>query len=330
MKLVLHIGWPKTGTSSIQAFCRANQRELRNNGILYPKSYLQGVGHHIFPTALMRDDQRRGRRDLRDTGELDIGTIARTIREEAEKYANTHTIVISSERFMTLYEDQIESIRNAFTDFEIQVVFYLRRQDLFAQSIYAQNLRVLRVVEASEILRHRILHYRDQLEPWEACFDVSNLTLVPFEKSQWQDGLERDFLRRLGLPHDDRYKVKKPANERLSWAALEYLNEYLKPEFGSKRYWLAITLLDKYSRRYPGEKSQDSPYSPETRLNLLADFSSDNDYLSKTYNDSAPLFLEPLPEADQPWQAFAGIEKPELRRMDALFGRFSSTTQSGD
>jgi len=125
------------------------------------------------------------------------------------------------------------------------------------------------------------------------------MRLVPFEKSQWQNGLELDFLRRLELVHDDRYTVKKPANERLSWAALEYLNEHLKPEFGSKRYWLAITLLDKYSLK------------------------ADNEYLSNTYNNGEPLFFDPLPELDQPWQAFKGIEKSELRRMDALFGRFS-------
>jgi len=82
-------------------------------------------------------------------------------------------------------------------------------------------------------------------------------------------------------------------------------------------------LLDKYSRRYPGEKSQDSPYSPETRLNLLASFEADNEYLSNTYNHGEPLFFDPLPELDQPWEAFGGIEKSELRRMDALFGRFS-------
>jgi len=111
MKLVLHIGWPKTGTSSLQAFCRSNRRELLKNGVLYPKSWLQGVGHHLFPTALMRDDQRRGRRDLRDTGNLDVATIAGTIREEIESCSDVHTIIVSSERFMTLYEDQIASIR---------------------------------------------------------------------------------------------------------------------------------------------------------------------------------------------------------------------------
>lgn len=321
-RLVLHIGWPKTGTSSIQAFCHANQRALRGGGVLYPTSWLQGVGHHLFPTALMHPHQKKGRRDLQHMEGVGIDQIAAKLNEEIDACSDVHTVIVSSERFMTLEHDQVSSIRDAFANFEIKVVFYLRRQDLFAQSIYAQNLRVLRSVPSQSILKHKILRYREQLAPWEQCFEREQMMLVPFERSQWQNGLELDFLTRLGLDADRNYTVRKPENERLSWAALAYLNEHLKPEFGGKRYRLAIKILDKYSRKYPGDERQDSPYSPQTRLELLESFKADNDYLSSTYNDGEPLFAEPLPDPDQPWQAFNGIEKADMRRMDLLFGRF--------
>ncbi len=321
-RLVLHIGWPKTGTSSIQAFCHANQRALRHDGVLYPSSWLQGVGHHLFPTALMHPHQKKGRRDLKQMDGVGIEQIKDKLTAEIDACPEVHTVIVSSERFMTLELDQIEAIRDAFREFTIDIVFYLRRQDLFAQSIYAQNLRVLRAVSAESILKHRILRYRDQLTPWEKSFAPAQMLLVPFEQSQWQNGLERDFLTRLGIEQNSNYTVRKPENERLSWTALAYLNEHLKPEFGGKRYWLAIKILDKYSRKYPGDKRQDSPYSPQTRLDLLENFKADNEYLSNTYNDGSPVFCEPMPDPDQPWQAFEGIDKADKRRMDLLFGRF--------
>ena len=320
--LVLHIGWPKTGTSSLQAFCRANQRKLAKHGVLYPKSYLQGVGHHLIPTALMREEQRRGRRDLADTGDLDINAIADSITSEIDGHANIDAAIISSERFMTLEDDQVESIREAFSHYSLKVIFYLRRQDLFAKSIYAQNLRVLRDVPAKNILKHRILNYRERLAPWENNFSADEMILVPFESSQWAQGLELDFLARLGLSTDAGYTVKKPANERLSWTALEYLNKHLKPEFGSKRYWAAITILDKYSRRYPGDRDQDSPYSPQTRRDLLERFRPDNDYLADRYFAGKTLFQDPEPDLNEAWRAYSGLDAAETRRLNALFGRF--------
>lgn len=322
-RLVLHIGWPKTGTSTIQSFCHANRRKLIKNGVLYPRSLLQGVGHHHFPAALMEDHQKKGRRDLPDTKDLNIDSIADKLLRECRKNAGVHTIIVSSERFMTLERDQIESIRDTFSDLDHQVIFYLRRQDLFAKSIYAQNLRVLRSVRAEDILRHNILQYRRRLTRWERCFDSSKLMLVPFEPSQWENGLELDFLQRLGINPSSDYAVQPPQNERLSWAALAYLNEHLKPEFGSQRYWRSIKILDKYSQQYPGDKRQDSPYSPQKRLELLEAFNADNEYLSNTYNNGVPVFTEPVPDINQPWQPFQGLSDDQRRRLDLLFGRFS-------
>ena len=36
LKLILHVGTPKTGTTSLQSYFDRNQRKLRNKGILYP------------------------------------------------------------------------------------------------------------------------------------------------------------------------------------------------------------------------------------------------------------------------------------------------------
>ena len=36
LKLIIHAGTPKTGTTNLQTYFNKNQRKLRNKGILYP------------------------------------------------------------------------------------------------------------------------------------------------------------------------------------------------------------------------------------------------------------------------------------------------------
>ena len=46
MRLILHIGTHKTGTSSLQLFCRNNRKALLEHGIFYPKTSHNAL--HVF------------------------------------------------------------------------------------------------------------------------------------------------------------------------------------------------------------------------------------------------------------------------------------------
>lgn len=39
LKLILHVGTPKTGTTSVQSYLDKKQRKLRSKGILYPNRF---------------------------------------------------------------------------------------------------------------------------------------------------------------------------------------------------------------------------------------------------------------------------------------------------
>ena len=47
MKILLHIGQPKTGTSAIQTFLSANRKALRIAGVLYPSVPVKGLVFHL-------------------------------------------------------------------------------------------------------------------------------------------------------------------------------------------------------------------------------------------------------------------------------------------
>ena len=44
MRLVLHIGLEKTGTTSFQAFCAEHRPALAQSGVLYPVNPLPKIG----------------------------------------------------------------------------------------------------------------------------------------------------------------------------------------------------------------------------------------------------------------------------------------------
>ena len=58
IRLLLHIGTEKTGTTTIQHFCTDHRRELLAQGILYPRS-LGGPGHKRFAGALLPESLRK-------------------------------------------------------------------------------------------------------------------------------------------------------------------------------------------------------------------------------------------------------------------------------
>ena len=49
--LILHIGMPKTGTTTIQHFLRINYDILLQGGVLYPQSGRTYEAHHQFAAA---------------------------------------------------------------------------------------------------------------------------------------------------------------------------------------------------------------------------------------------------------------------------------------
>ena len=46
MECILHIGLPKTGTTSLQAALSENRESLLRHGVVYPETGLNGNGKH--------------------------------------------------------------------------------------------------------------------------------------------------------------------------------------------------------------------------------------------------------------------------------------------
>ena len=131
MKIVFHIGLSKTGSTLIQFFCLENRAKLLDNGILFPQTglsispdgrNLRSSGHLFFMTAL-RNNQT---------------AIFDELHREIAEYKNVNTLLISSENF-SFQPGLASSLKNSFKSYkDVKVIVYLRRQDLYLESLYSE------------------------------------------------------------------------------------------------------------------------------------------------------------------------------------------------
>lgn len=178
MRVILHIGLHKTGSTSLQMAL-----SLGGGGFLYPttgrgKAKTLRYGHHLLAAALLRQPEHE---------------LWRRLREEIE---GSELVILSSETFDTLTDEEVDALARWLS--EAHIVMYLRRQDRFAQAMYGTD--VLSFGESREFRKYlprTELDYLKLYKRWSARFPV---TVVPYEKPSLTGGdVVPDFAARAGI-----------------------------------------------------------------------------------------------------------------------------------
>lgn len=154
MKLVIHCGLHKTGSTSFQGFCGDNRSTLLNIGIHYPR--YKNKNQHSF---LIHDFQELGISSIQDY--LD--------HAYAEAQGVCHTVLLSGEDFENCIVDvslaaDIESAAYEAGFESVTWVIVTREQDDLLRSLYA------------EMSKHGVTLRLDKLKLWAAkrgCLYIS-------------------------------------------------------------------------------------------------------------------------------------------------------------
>ena len=190
MRLMLHIGLPKTGTTSIQRALASRRRALAATCIYYPISTGGGVGQMLHRVGLADDKMSRR---AQETVQAFRDALTAEIRALPESMG---TVVLSAEHCSLQLRDaaRIGRLRDflapLFTD--VQVALYLRRQDLHAASLYAQGLRRGQLAPpdlnavASEY--EGLYDYASLIELWQHAFGEASTTPRIFELAHLLNG----------------------------------------------------------------------------------------------------------------------------------------------
>ncbi len=319
--LYLHIGMTKTGSSSIQHFLYLNRTELLKQGLYYPVALTHGYAHHVMAQYF---NERGGRQQeyIKDLFQSPEQWKA-GIKQEIEKLrcAPADDILLSSEAFRLATPALLAEF---FHGFDIRIIVFLRRQDLWLESSFNQNVK-MRELTGLEMHKHREIKRRDLdyptfLAPWEKSFGPENITVVPFEKEHFKGGLEATFLGLLGRHTTEKFILPGVINAKLSRDCIAYLERrFANDQRQTPSYHRIIGALERFSALHPDPPEYRFVAAPEDRLRVLATFSSGNAEIAARYipDSGEQLFQAPLPCTSEPWREYPGIIEEKISELDA-------------
>jgi len=210
MKVVyLHIGLPKTGTSSIQKSLFQNEDLLLRNGVLVPKTgrvTQQSATHHNLSFQLIDDPRFRESK----------GTWGDLVNEINQSSAET--IILSSDILSGMKKSKLKEIRKYIGNHKIKIVIYLRRQDDLLQSIWAQNIKNSYLenfyldFDKWILDRNNYKNYHFLINNWGSIFGKENITIRIFEKKQLNGILFNDFLKTCNIQNSEIYEPSENQN----------------------------------------------------------------------------------------------------------------------
>lgn len=323
MKTVLfHVGMPKCATTTIQDFLTKQGTWLEERGFSYKK-------HPDDPT------ERQGNAaQLADYAMT--GTPAQLL-EHLDFFLNCDgDVVLSSEMLFVLgrgngFETiQQEVLRRGF---DLRVIVYLKRQDLWIESDYRQHVKDANLWDGTfaDLLALRrskhTLDYHFLLTSWAKQVGHARMRVVPLNPSQDEDYAIDSFLGLLGLRRPVDVSGGKRRNKSPSASAAEAAREVkrrliasgISPGEVQQVIRAFLKVADGVSPRIKGE----SLLSPVARRELLTAYASSNAALSRDFLEGKPAFDDPEPEAEADWVS------PEARVPMVLAGVIARSLLQG-
>lgn len=205
----LHIGAPKTATSTLQAVLASNHKKLLSQGILYPRDCCHGDAHHVLVCDLIAKHTGNTLPDLW-YGDFPRGQAWQALVAEIDSHgAAVDTVILSSELFfgqVGKLELMLADVKAHLAGHEIKILTYLRRQDQLYSSFYNQDVKGARQWphSAYEFYEtHQIFQrsYYQMLQTWASAFGTENILVRPYEPQQWEQGsIVSDFCHSLAVP----------------------------------------------------------------------------------------------------------------------------------
>lgn len=318
--LYVHIGTPKTGTTSIQKFLELNQETLKKYGICLPymdldfekskfKLHRNGnfLVHHAFELSDNPKEKLKKEERIYTQG-FDI------IKKAAEIYPK---IIITDESIWyrqnnkeNFWQDVKDNAKARGCD--VKVVVYVRRQDLYIEAWWNQAVKYYprsfktfeEYVNSDVVLSHNLDYYK-KIKEIADCIGRENVIVKVFEKEIFlasQYGLYQDFLHALGEEVQPDYVMpSQNVNDSLRGNFIEIkrlINEV--PEYRQVPDFLKRQVI-KASSMVSQEKV--SYFAHEDKLKFLQKYEESNRKLAEEFlgKKDGILFTEPVKELKQ-WE----------------------------
>lgn len=287
-QLFLHIGTQKTGTTTIQSILSKNKKRLQNERIGY-------LGRFAKLAREMRVINQ-------PNPELEK-SIQQAFEKELEQHSDIDldSFVVSNEKFtgdkMIAYRNSgliAESLHRILEPFslDIKIIVFIRRQDKFIESTYAQKVysgSSLSFSEFIELFDESDFHWTNLLDSYASVFGKENILVHRFDRKYlpqknslihtFGEAIGSDFLRNFSgeLIKNQGYsrntlEIAKLSNKHLDKREMRLLRDILRK-------------ADPKTRSY-------SFFSDKERERFLDIYRSSNKEVAKNYFGDEQLFSE--------------------------------------
>jgi hypothetical protein len=313
-RIFLHIGAPKTGTSSIQDFCRQNAGTLGAHGLWYPLldvktktiagKYRQPAAHHLLADALRPENPRRARRKGTNAGADLFGPLLDDFAASPQP-----DMLLSAETFFQHARSFARSrVPAALSAFNLTVICYVRRSDEFVESLYKTVIvgHARYIDSIDQFARRSAPNYPDRLGAFLNVVPANNIVLRSYDEQR--DRLLEDFLAAvLGRVDDDLRTLFPERRKNTSLGAgevlfLRHLNRCaVRPEdfVQVRRAFRSVELA----------RDDRSLMTPELRKELISAYNEDIAILNRDYGATLPAV---------PWQEASSVVADTIQPSEVL------------
>ena len=303
--LYIHIGTPKTGTTSIQNFCGLNREKLKEQGVLYPimnyhyeRKSVNRNGYFLH--GVIKENGTRNKEKEKQVFDSELQYIVDCFKENDTILLSDESIWwATSTRRKGLWKDLKKHSEQH--NYQIKVIVYLRRQDQFMMSRYNQRLKTDFVASTQNFDEYFadmngrfkcVMDYRDRIDNIAKSISKENVIVKRFDRNYFYNGdLNQDFLNILGVKVDDSFQqLKETANTGISVQSGEIkrvLNR-LKPITMAENNKL-LEILNECENVLP--ESNTSLMSTDEVKNFMEQFVDSNESIAVDYiGDGKPMF----------------------------------------
>jgi len=219
--LLLHIGWPKSGTSSIQGKLASNTDQLSRLGFLYPTVERAHNAHHPACGLLINHHD-----PLIPDAKGDLNDLIKHLNDHTNP--DWHTAILSSEGFCRA--DSIkENVSELTARFNVTVVACFRDPLVWANSLMNQLVKMRlffgHKIDLDALANEMILRdcrYTDRLKMWVDAFGRDKVKVVALEEGT---DFSKAFFDAVGI--DGSMLTEKPtqdgSNKSLGLGSLQFI-----------------------------------------------------------------------------------------------------------
>ena len=238
--LKLHIGFAKTGSTSIQGFLRENADALAAEGIYYPNLFDEHSGQTSIIGYIASQHDLKFSKFVRGRFDLYTEEDAERFRAEFERVfaeritgSSADTIVLSCELLAREFRHEehfgcLKDFLDAWFD-DIEIIAYIRAQEDLIPSRLSQSTKLGNSVPFDDFIEGADNSYLPPLQNWANAFGAERLNVRLFGKEHFLNGdLIEDFYTLVGGTKFESLEIPERVNEALSADAINFLQTFNK------------------------------------------------------------------------------------------------------